>query len=662
MPYATRPCAGAHKRYLPYVTNGRRNIGTGGKVPLILLPGIGGSQLVNDCGEQWPRMNELLNSPEDEFMLDLRLAPDGDSPFDPNDPTYSTTRVGGILRIERGEIKAMFGRNVVEDFYHTTIETLKADGYQENVNLFVFPFDWRKDILKAKAQLLAHIDRIRAQTGAPRVDILAHSMGGLVTLAALEDPASKDKVRKVMTLGTPVLGAGRALGFIQYQTPCFIFAAYTCFVNEATFQEALRNMLGAYQLLPSRAYDQAVGAPLYIAYDKDQDGRVDGDQPYEKWSAIVSRDRNGTLVFKDAQFHANHDTLTLADPLVQLVRVIGTNLPTVQKINEYETYDPSTGARKPAYGVINTPGDETVPQHAADLCNPQTGFDRRQGIPNKLFEDVAHSDLPKDGQVLEFVKDYFAGRAQPVPATGCEAPTVGVSPDLPGSVPPITTMLGIELETLGPVQGWVQDQVAHVLGRLPEQSGYTFSQEIPRSVYNRIADTQSFYIAQPGSYTGTLTITSDDPVRLRVRTYTDWKTDGQALFNVRAPVGAKLQITFASKQDFATLRLQLDREGDGVVDQELAPDSYVVGRAADDLHAPRTTALVTTVSPTEAEITLVAQDGPDGSGIAYTAYVLLSNPTVVHHYTGPFRVPVGTQVRFMSVDRVGNTERPQFTP
>jgi len=70
------------------------------KVPLIFIPGVGGSRLFNDYGEVWPRMQDIFDSDSDEFLKVLRLAPDGISPFDPNDPAYTTIRPSDIIRSE----------------------------------------------------------------------------------------------------------------------------------------------------------------------------------------------------------------------------------------------------------------------------------------------------------------------------------------------------------------------------------------------------------------------------------------------------------------------------------------------------------------------------------------------------------------------------------
>jgi hypothetical protein len=130
---------------------------------------------------------------------------------------------------------------------------------------------------------------------------------------------------------------------------------------------------------------------------------------------------------------------------------------------------------------------------------------------------------------------------------------------------------------------------------------------------------------------------------------------GQAVFTVDAPVGAVLQLAFATGQDLGSLRLRIDHQNDGTVDHELAPDSLVIGTAATDTVAPITTATVRATAPLQGSVTLSAVDEASGSGVAAT-YYLVGTSSTAQLYTVPLTLPVGTVVRFMSVDQAGNTE------
>ncbi|MFB7027727.1 MULTISPECIES: lipase family alpha/beta hydrolase [unclassified Streptomyces] len=90
-----------------------------------------------------------------------------------------------------------------------------------------FPYDWRLAVAYNGAVLAqvarAHLTRWREQTAArpewraagerrPRLVFVAHSMGGLVVRAALEqDPELAADTRAVVTVGTPFLGSAKAV-------------------------------------------------------------------------------------------------------------------------------------------------------------------------------------------------------------------------------------------------------------------------------------------------------------------------------------------------------------------------------------------------------------------------------------------------------------------
>lgn len=63
------------------------------------------------------------------------------------------------------------------------------------------------DARRLAAQLAHHIDDARAATGAEKVHIVAHSMGGLLTRYAIKNLGCAGKIDKVITLGSPHRGS-----------------------------------------------------------------------------------------------------------------------------------------------------------------------------------------------------------------------------------------------------------------------------------------------------------------------------------------------------------------------------------------------------------------------------------------------------------------------
>lgn len=375
-------------------------VGTENGVRPIFVPGIAGSELRDLQGnEKYPRANEVYYDTEgDTFLLDISLDENGNE----------------VVETEPGNILRSLPVDYVPDpdIYETTIKTLTDAGYVEGEDLFVFPYDWRKDVEhQGQNELIAKINEILENPKFSRVDILAHSQGGLVTLAALRDPDSIGKVRKVRTLGTPLLGATKTLGLLEYRLGCFgaaeIFSD-ECIIDPVTTQQIMKYMPGTYQLLPSRKFDEAVGAPLVV----DLDSVDDGEKHYGQWTAEVTEGSNvsARLLAQTGEFHARYDFLTLADPLVKLVRVVGTGKATPTYVLRYNNCDFIFFSCEVEHKLVEEDtGDGTVPEGSAD---PGGRYDPRNKTDTVYVDGVEHGDLARDPEILAEKIEYFRPEAE----------------------------------------------------------------------------------------------------------------------------------------------------------------------------------------------------------------------------------------------------------
>ncbi|MDO8611032.1 MAG: alpha/beta hydrolase, partial [bacterium] len=98
--------------------------------------------------------------------------------------------------------------NPMVNDYKAIIQTLKNLGYEENKNLFIFAYDWRKPILDIVDDLNNYIERLQTinyplQTS---FQIIGHSLGGLVGRIYLQKYNNLN-INKLITVGSPHLGA-----------------------------------------------------------------------------------------------------------------------------------------------------------------------------------------------------------------------------------------------------------------------------------------------------------------------------------------------------------------------------------------------------------------------------------------------------------------------
>lgn len=91
--------------------------------------------------------------------------------------------------------------------YDNLVEALKENGYAEGEALFLFPYEWRESNVETAKLLKAKISEIQARAKWPKVDIVAHSMGGLVAREYVETLDGGNTIDQLITLGTPHNGS-----------------------------------------------------------------------------------------------------------------------------------------------------------------------------------------------------------------------------------------------------------------------------------------------------------------------------------------------------------------------------------------------------------------------------------------------------------------------
>lgn len=96
--------------------------------------------------------------------------------------------------------------------YDGLIKSLAAAGYQEGATLFSFPYQWRQDNRASGHQLMIMLQDVRRQCSCSQVDVVAHSMGGLVARSYIQSGEYQGDVRNLIMVGTPNAGALGAYG------------------------------------------------------------------------------------------------------------------------------------------------------------------------------------------------------------------------------------------------------------------------------------------------------------------------------------------------------------------------------------------------------------------------------------------------------------------
>jgi pimeloyl-ACP methyl ester carboxylesterase len=105
------------------------------------------------------------------------------------------------------------GKWVIDPILHTydnLIGTFLANGYVENKTLFTFPYDWEEPNQISAHILASKIQSVKQICGCSKVDIVAHSMGGLIALYYIENVDYKNDVDQLFLVATPLSGSPKA--------------------------------------------------------------------------------------------------------------------------------------------------------------------------------------------------------------------------------------------------------------------------------------------------------------------------------------------------------------------------------------------------------------------------------------------------------------------
>jgi pimeloyl-ACP methyl ester carboxylesterase len=244
--------------------------------PVVVIPGVFGSKLRDRTTgmEVWPgTARMILFGDYRDLALDF-------------DPATLAVRPDNLEAFDIAD--AALG----QDFYRKLIETLRDYGGYARGSLgvapqpgerryYIYAYDWRQDNVESARGLDRMIEAIRLDYGDPqlRVDIVAHSMGGLIaryyqrygTEDVLDGREAQitlygsTRVRKLILLGTPNMGSASSLH-------AFLVGEKIGFGRIP--QETLATLPSGYQLFPHPLVTWLIGADGQPQQDDLFDGAI----------------------------------------------------------------------------------------------------------------------------------------------------------------------------------------------------------------------------------------------------------------------------------------------------------------------------------------------------------------------------------------------------
>lgn len=190
--------------------------------PVVIVPGLMGSQLFRGSEQVWPNARYLFSNPE-AFIYSEKNS------FEPRGIVHDVVLVPNFIKLEQ---YSRLGDYIEEEL-----------GYERGKDLFEFAYDWRQDVRISARQLAAQIEKWNIQ---PPFILIGHSLGCLVSRYFVEHVGGKKLVERLLLVGGPHYGVPQILPGLLYGEGILPFG-----ILGERLRTAIISFPTAYQILPT---------------------------------------------------------------------------------------------------------------------------------------------------------------------------------------------------------------------------------------------------------------------------------------------------------------------------------------------------------------------------------------------------------------------------
>jgi len=606
------------------------------KVPVIIVPGIMGSYLKRDeleMTEVWPNIIKMLLPGDDSYLNELAMQTNGYP--DLTNPLLLPTDI----------IRKIYSSN----FFQGLIDELESNGYQEGENLFVFPYDWRwfidwtagNDPFSTIQSLKEKVESILDSTSANKVNIIAHSMGGLVSKYYIQHFGTST-VDKFIDIATPHLGAPKAYKILMYGDDLGFNLLGILGANSNTIKNISQNIPSVYQLLPSQNYfnpaDSDYAYYIYDMHDLDNNG-ITGRLDYSgSIEFMANTGRNEYLLDFNNSLHSQIDNYSPIEDNIQTFNIVGCGQPTIGQI--FMMNKDKSG--KYEYGLKYINGDETVPLASAENLMADDAY---------YVTDTKHAYLPSADGVKQLILAMLQGQADAFNYQDYNNLTKDASS---------CNFSGKQISFHSPIELHVYDEENNHLG--PNQDG-DIEIRIAGAQYDIIDDNKFVFLPEDQDYLIIGKATASGNCNMRIQNIMDSQYLQMIYYNEIPLDSASTTVVLELSEEQDDYSLAIDQQGDGIFEQQFAPSAILDQEEANDLTKPETNLIITGTSTdsnyyASVTIELIAQDNENGSGILKTEYSL-DQGLSWQLYQNTFQLTELGQyiIQYYSTDRAGNIEK-----
>ncbi|MBP7822654.1 MAG: hypothetical protein KA034_02480, partial [Candidatus Moranbacteria bacterium] len=511
---------------------------------------------------------------------------------------------------------------VIDPIFEThehLIQTLDDNGYERDMDLFVFPYEWRASNVETAKLLRTRIEEIKIQTKWPKVDIVAHSMGGLVAREYIETLNGGKNIDQLITLGTPHNGSPKS--YLAWEAGEFI--GFQGLISKKIFQQEAEE--NGYESILDYLTKKPISSvrellPIY-SYLRDQSTRemrpYPTDHPknlfLEKLKSGTGMTRLKPILFTNIVGSIPQDDTITAFRVSNktTITIDGVELDMLWGHGKPDGYDDIFGDQGLEFGL----GDGTVPLSSAT------------DIPSdELIElSSAHNELPSDAAQIVYSR-----------LTGLDALVDSSEPFVASSMMIVRVFSPIDIQIISPS--------GKRMGR--DFSNGNILDEIPHAFYTGYQTENEF-----------ITIPNPEDGEYRILT----EGTGVGEYRIEATKIVEDSETGDARESTATIRGTAEtgkQEEKSVTIQ----DDVVTGENLDTIPPSTEIALTGTQGQNDwytgdVTVTLTATDNENGSGVEKTEYSLDAGVTWNTYVDAIVISKEGINViQYFSTDKIGNKE------
>lgn len=429
------------------------------------------------------------------------------------------------------------------------------------------------------------IEEIAERSKTKKVTIIAHSMGGLLGKAIIKELENQNKTNIIdsfIMVGSPQLGTPQAIASLLHGDGEGIPNNVNVIAKRSDMRAVGRNMQSAYNLLPSKRYFTEVLEPVAVfgnynftenwrnlwgesinaftelqSFASGTDGRT---RPLEK-DMLSPEILRSDLLTKAENFHNEFDDYNIPSN-IRVVQIAGWGIPTLKAIKYKEEHS------KPYYtGQFTVEGDKTVIYPSAISSNGEVYYLNLSRLNTSgNGNDFEHRDLvstvPVQNMLSEIIKNEAINETDFI---------LAIKPD------PINEESKLIVSTHSPVILGAYDANGKFTGIVQNQDPTAdfleTKEEIPGSTFFALGDSQYIFLPKTGSYNFVFKGIGEGPATVEISEFKNDTTNTIVKYS-DIPITETLQAQFeVVATEPNETQIQIDNDGDGVIDETVLPDS-----------------------------------------------------------------------------------------